>query len=71
MNGRVDVGTDGGPAPDGSDGATDSNVNLTIEPGVRVYAAGSSFLMVNRGNRLTAVGTHSVDAVPVMPDSLS
>ena len=59
MNGRVDVGTDGGPAPDASDGATDSNVNLTMEPGVRVYAAGSSFLMVNRGNRLTAVGTQA------------
>jgi len=59
MNGRVDVGTDGGPAPDNSDGATDSNVNLTMEPGVRVYAAGSSFLMVNRGNRLTAVGTQA------------
>ncbi len=57
MNGRVDVGTDGGPSPDGSDGASDTNVVLTIEPGAIVYASGSSFLMVNRGNRINAVGT--------------
>ncbi|MFN4113139.1 MAG: hypothetical protein ACK4GD_04285 [Sphingomonadaceae bacterium] len=57
MNGRVDVGTDGGPTPDASDGATDTNVVLTIEPGVIAYARGASFLMVNRGNRINAVGT--------------
>ena len=57
MPGRVDVGTDGGPSPDASDGASDTNVTLTIEPGVIVYASGSSFLMVNRGNRINAVGT--------------
>ena len=59
MNGRVDVGTDGGPAPDASDGLSDTNVQLTIEPGVIVYASGSSFLNVNRGNRINAVGTAS------------
>lgn len=57
MPGRVDVGTDGGPAPDASDGLTDTNVQLNIEPGVIVYASGSSFLMVNRGNSINAVGS--------------
>ncbi len=59
MNGRVDVGSDGGPAPDASDGATDTNVTLTIEPGVILYAAGSSFMNVNRGNKIKAVGTRT------------
>ena len=57
LNGRVDVGTDGGPAADTSDGLTDTNVQLTIEPGVIVYASGSSFLNVNRGNTIQANGT--------------
>lgn len=57
MHGRVDVGTDGGPAADASDGLTDTNVTLGFQPGVIVYARGSSFLMVNRGNRINAVGT--------------
>jgi hypothetical protein len=57
MPGRVDVGTDGGPAADNSDGLTDTNVTLTISAGAMVYASGSSFLMVNRGNRINAVGT--------------
>lgn len=57
MAGRVDVGTDGGPAPDNSDGATDTNVTLTVQPGVIVYASGAAFLMVNRGNRISAVGS--------------
>ena len=57
MNGRVDVGEDGGPAPDASDGLSDTDVTLTIEPGVIVYASGSSFLNVNRGNTIQANGT--------------
>jgi hypothetical protein len=57
MNGRVDVGTDGGPAPDASDGLTDTNVTLTVQPGVIVYASGASFLNVNRGNFIQASGT--------------
>lgn len=57
MNGRVDVGSDGGPTPDNTDGLDDTNVELTIEPGVIVYASGSSFLMVNRGNTIQANGT--------------
>ena len=57
INGRVDVGTDGGPAPDTSDGLSDTDVELTIEPGVILYASGSSFLNVNRGNTIEANGT--------------
>ena len=59
MNGRVDVGTDGGPAPDASDGLSDTDVELTIEPGVIVYSSGRSFLNVNRGNTIQANGTAS------------
>ena len=57
LPGQVNVGTDGGPSPDGSDGADDTNVELTIEPGVIIYAAGSSFLNVTRGNTIDANGT--------------
>lgn len=57
LPGRVDVGRDGGPSPDASDGVSDTNVTLTIEPGAIIYASGASFLMVNRGNRINAVGT--------------
>lgn len=57
IDGRVDVGTDGGPRPDAADGVSDTNVTLNIEAGAIVYASGSSFLMVNRGNRINAAGT--------------
>ncbi len=57
LPGRVDVGTDGGPAPDASDGLTDSLVTLTIAPGVIVYASGSAFLNVNRGSKISAIGS--------------
>ena len=54
LPGRVDVGSDGGPAA----GAGDDNVVLTIEPGVVVFGGtGSSFLLVNRGNQINAQGT--------------
>ena len=53
MNGRVDVGTDGGPTAS----SNDTDVTLTIEPGVVVYAGtGLSYLVVNRGNQINAVG---------------
>jgi len=52
LGGRVDVGTDQGPA------STNNVVTLTIEPGVVVFGGtGVSWLNVNRGNRLNAVGT--------------
>ena len=61
MPGRVDIGSDGGVSPDSGstspDGVTDTDVTLTIEPGVIVYASGSAFLNANRGNQLEAVGT--------------
>jgi hypothetical protein len=53
LGGRVDVGLDRGAAP-----TTDAAVVLTIQPGVVIYAAtGVSWLAVNRGNRINAVGT--------------
>ncbi len=57
LPGQVDIGTDGGAAPDASDGRSDTNVTLTIEPGVILYASGAAFLNATRGNRLNAVGT--------------
>lgn len=57
LPGRVDVGTDGGPAADASDGLSDTNVTLTIAPGVIIYGSGASFLNVNRGNKISAIGT--------------
>ena len=53
MAGRVDVGVDRGAAP-----TADAPVVLTIQPGVLIYAStGVSWLAVNRGNRISAVGT--------------
>ncbi len=53
INGRVDVGLDRGAAP-----TADAPVVLTIRPGVILYGAtGTSWLVVNRGNRISAVGT--------------
>jgi hypothetical protein len=73
LNGRVDVGCDGGfAAPTAGSPVTtstvacpiaqpmtaDSNVTLSIEPGVILFAnTGQSWLAVNRGNRINAVGT--------------
>lgn len=52
LGGRVDVGTDQGAA------STGNNVTLSIDPGVIVFGAtGVSFLAVNRGNQINAVGT--------------
>lgn len=53
INGRVDVGLDRGAAP-----TADAAVVLTIRPGVVLYGAtGTSWLVVNRGNRIQAVGS--------------
>jgi hypothetical protein len=52
LPGRVDVGTDQGPA------STNTAVTLTVDPGVIVFGGtGVSWLAVNRGNRINAVGT--------------
>ena len=53
LNGQVSVGNDGGPTADGNN----PDVTLTIDPGVIIYASGSSFLNVERGNNIDAVGT--------------
>ncbi len=55
LGGRVDVGTDQGPTEEAGDAA---DVVLTIEPGVVVFGGtGVSWLHINRGNRINAVGT--------------
>ncbi len=54
LPGRVNVGTDGGFTKT----AADTNVTLSIEPGVIVFGGtGVSWLAVNRGNKINAVGT--------------
>jgi hypothetical protein len=51
LGGRVDVGTDQGPA------STNNVVTLNIDPGVIIFGGtGVSWLHVNRGNRINAVG---------------
>jgi hypothetical protein len=54
LAGRVDVGNDLGATPRSGE----ASVTLTIQPGVVLYGAtGTSWLHVNRGNRINAVGT--------------
>jgi len=54
LGGRVDVGDDGGFTA----GPGDTNVTLSIDPGVIIFGGtGVSWLAVNRGNKLNAVGT--------------
>lgn len=54
LAGRTDVGTDGGFTAS----SADTNVTLTIDPGVIIYGGtGQSWLAVNRGNKISAVGT--------------
>jgi hypothetical protein len=58
MANRVDVGTDAGP------GSTGYTVTLNIDPGVVIYAEGGpTFMAVNRGNQINAVGTASAPIV--------
>jgi len=76
LNGRVDVGCDGGftaptsAAPfttttascNGKSLTADTNVTLTIDPGVILYGengAEPAWMAVNRGNKISAVGTAS------------
>ena len=54
LHDRVDVGTDLGPTATGGE----ASVTLTIDPGVVIFGkAGTSWLAVNRGNKIQAVGT--------------
>lgn len=53
LDGRVDVGPDRGAAT-----TSDAPIVLTIQAGVVIFAkTGTSWLAVNRGNRIQAVGT--------------
>jgi hypothetical protein len=62
MNGRVDVGVDRGGA-----GTAGTAGNLTIEPGVIIYAnttnADNDLLVVNRGSTISAEGTASLPII--------
>jgi hypothetical protein len=67
LGGRVDVGTDGGPTAS----ASDTNVTLTIQPGVVVFGGtGVSWLNVNRGNRINAVGTATAPIIFTSRDNV-
>ncbi|HUD30725.1 MAG TPA: hypothetical protein VMQ93_17805 [Novosphingobium sp.] len=85
LPGRVDVGCDGGfTAPTtaapfatstvGCPSASltaDTNVTLTIEPGVIVFGGtGQSWLAVNRGNKINAVGTATAPIIFTSRDNV-
>jgi hypothetical protein len=93
LNGRVDVGCDGGfGAPSSGSPVTstttnctaangislssgkltaDTNVTLTIDPGVIVAGyTGQSWLAVNRGNKINAVGTASAPIIFTSKDNV-
>ena len=84
LNGRVDVGCDGGPsvptagAPYASTTigcgtrTADSAVNLTIDKGVIVFArTGQSWIAVNRGNKITANGTATQPIIFTSQDNVA
>lgn len=83
MNGRVDVGCDGGfSAPSGAGYASttvgcgtitsDTNVTLTIDPGVIIFArTGQSWMAVNRGNKINAVGTPTEPIIFTSSDNVA
>ena len=85
INGRVNIGCDGGfNAPSAGSPHTsttigcatpltsDTNVTLTIEPGVILFGAtGQSWLAVNRGNKINAVGTASSPIVFTSADNVA
>ncbi len=65
LNDRVDVGTDAG------FGSTGNAVTLTIEPGVIVFGnTGTSWLAVNRGNRINATGTAAAPIIFTSRDNV-
>ncbi|RZK01926.1 MAG: hypothetical protein EOO76_09050 [Novosphingobium sp.] len=84
MNGRVDVGCDGGfTAPTASFATStvgcptanltaDTNVTLTIEAGATLIGApGASWLAVNRGNKINAVGTATAPIIFTSKDNVT
>jgi hypothetical protein len=84
INGRVNVGCDGGftaptaTAPRNSTTVgcgsltSDSNVTLTIAPGAVLYGAtGQSWLVVNRGNKINAEGTATQPIIFTSEDNVA
>jgi hypothetical protein len=84
LNGRVDVGCDGGfSAPTSAAPYTsttvgcstpltaDTNVTLTIQPGVILFGnTGQSWLAVNRGNKIAAVGSATAPIIFTSRDNV-
>lgn len=72
LPGRVDVGVDGGATARACEGSSnDCRITLTINPGVVIFASvGVSWLHVNRGNRINAVGTPSQPIVFTSRDNV-
>ncbi len=67
LPGRVDVGTDGGATAS----AADTNVTLTIDPGVIVFGGtGVSWLHVNRGNKINAAGNATAPIIFTSRDNV-
>ena len=85
LPGRVDVGYDNGPTPLSATNTrvvttpagtsqtltADSNVTLTIQPGVVIFAnSGPTWLNINRGNRINAVGTATAPIIFTSRDNV-
>lgn len=72
LPGRVDVGCDRGPSESSVPASCSiSPVTLTIDPGVIVYGGtGVSWLAVNRGNKIHAVGTASQPIIFTSRDNI-
>jgi hypothetical protein len=66
LPGRVDIGRDSGPTAT----ASDTNVTLTIDAGVVVFGVDASWLAVNRGNKLQAIGTAAAPIVFTSRDNV-
>lgn len=67
LPGRTDFGTDLGPAAV----AGEAGLTLTIDPGVIVYAApGATWLAINRGNKISAVGTPTQPIIFTSQDNI-
>ena len=64
LPGRVDVGNDLGPS-------TGTGVTLTIDPGVIIYGSGVAWMHVNRGNRISAIGTATQPIIFTSSDNVT
>ena len=69
INGRVDVGNDCGTS--GTPSGLACGVDLTIEPGVILYGAtGTSWMHINRGNRIFAIGSATQPIIMTSRDNV-